>query len=76
MCVIFNGAAHKGEAFAVVLRTVKNWQIVPKLVTVSLFAGSLKGRNISGNRHWSSRLQWVYHTHKFCALATTELLQI
>ena len=46
VCVIFDGAAHKGEAFAVVLRTVKDWKIQQRLVKVSLLAGSLKGRNI------------------------------
>ena len=48
MCVIFNGAAHKGEAFAVVRKTVKKWQMVQKLVKISLLAASLKGRNICG----------------------------
>ena len=47
MCVIFDGAAYKGVAFAVVLRTVKDWKIQQCLVKVSLLAGSLKGRNIS-----------------------------
>ena len=35
VCVIFDGAAHKGEAFAVVLRTVKDWKIQQRLVKVS-----------------------------------------
>ena len=46
MCVIFDGAAHEGMAFAVVLRTVKHWKIFQRLVKVSLLVGSLHGQNV------------------------------
>ena len=46
VCVIFDGAAHKGEAFAVIFRAVKDWTIIQRCVNVSLVASSMKGRNI------------------------------
>ena len=46
VCVIFDGAAHKGEAFAVIFRAVKDWTIIQRCVNVSLVTSSMKGRNI------------------------------
>ena len=70
VCEIFDGAAHKGEAFCIIFRAIKDWKIIQRIVKVSLLAKSMKGQNIMADVNTAVHSILVFFTRKCCLLDT------